>query len=74
MLKIVEVLGYPIHSGFIRHYLRTRALFYFLDKFKRSNGNQRKALKALFKGLYQKGFLVDCSKFSAKLKEVEICT
>ena len=74
MAKIVEALGYPNHSGFTRHYLRTRALFYFLDKFKRSNGNQRKALKTLFKGLYQRGFAVDCSKFAPKFREVEVCT
>lgn len=35
---------------------------------------QRKAFKALFKGLYQKGFLVDTSKFTPKFKEVEVCT
>jgi hypothetical protein len=70
MLKIIDVLGYPLHSGFTRHYLRTRALFYFLDKFKRSNGSERKALKTLFRGLYQKGFLVDVKKFTPKFREV----
>lgn len=35
---------------------------------------QRKAFKSLFKGLYQKGFLVDTSKFTPKFKEVEVCT
>jgi hypothetical protein len=74
MLKIVKVLGYPLHSGFSRHYLRTRALFYFLDKFKRSNLHQKKALKTLFRGLYQRGFFVNSSKFSAKFKEVEVCS
>jgi hypothetical protein len=74
MLKIVNALGYPVHSGFQRHYLRTRALFYFLDKFKRSNANQKKALKTLLQGLYQRGFFVDSSDFTAKFREVEVCS
>jgi len=37
MVELVTALGYPIHSGFKRHYLLTKALFYFLDKYKRSN-------------------------------------
>lgn len=36
MRKLVDALGYPLHEGFTRHYLRTRALHYFLDKLKRS--------------------------------------
>jgi hypothetical protein len=74
MLKILEALGYPIHLGTTRHYLRTRALFYFLDKYKRSTLSQRRALKTLFRGLYQRGFLVNTSNLSPKLKEVEVCT
>jgi hypothetical protein len=45
-----------------------------LDKYKRISPIQRKALKSLFKGLYQKGFFVDTSKFTPKFKEVEVCT
>jgi hypothetical protein len=74
MLKLVKALNYPIHSGFERHYLRTRALFHFLDKFKRSTLHQKKALKTLFRGLYQRGFFVDTSSFTPKFREVEVCS
>jgi hypothetical protein len=74
MLKIVKALQYPLHPGFTRHYLRTRALFYFLDKFKRSSLHQRRALKTLFRGLYQRGFFIDTSNFTAKFREVEVCS
>jgi hypothetical protein len=74
MVKIVEAMGYPLHDGFSRHYLRTRALFHFLNKYKQSNSNQKKALKNLFRGLYQQGFFVNTSKFSAKFREVEVCS
>jgi len=30
MVKILSLLNYPIHPGFQRHYLRTKALHYFL--------------------------------------------
>ena len=74
MVKLVRALGYPLHEGFSRHYLRTRALFYFLERFKRSSLNQRKALKTLFRGLYQRGFFVETSQFFHKFKEVEVCS
>lgn len=74
MVKIVKALGYPLHSGFSRHYLRTKALFYLLDKFKRCNSHQKKAMKTLFRGLYQRGFFVSTSNFTAKFKEVEVCS
>jgi hypothetical protein len=74
IVELVTALGYPIHSGFKRHYLLTKALFYFLDKYKRSNLKQRVCFKNLFKGLYQKGFIVDTSKLSKKFKEVENCS
>jgi hypothetical protein len=68
MRKLVDALGYPLHEGFTRHYLRTRALFHFLDKFKRSTLIQKKAFKTLFRGLYQRGFLVNTGHFSPKFK------
>lgn len=74
MLKLVEALGYPLHEGFSRHYLRTKALFYFLEKYKRYTSSQKKAFKTLFRGLYQAGFFVDCSGFTKKFKEVEVCS
>jgi hypothetical protein len=74
MLKLVQALGYPMHEGFTRHYLRTKALFYFLDKFKRASLHQKKAFKTLFRGLYQRGFFVETSQFTPKFKEVEVCS
>lgn len=74
MQKLVDVLGYPLHEGFIRHYQRTRALYYFLDKLKRSTPHQKKALASLFRALYQAGFFVSTSQFSSKFKQVEGCT
>lgn len=74
MVKLVKALGYPLHEGFQRHYLRTKALFYLLDKFKRSSASSKVALRTLVRGLYQKGFLVDASGFTAKFKEVEVCS
>ena len=58
MLKILKLLDYPLHEGFERHYLRTLALHAFLEKYKRLNVRERKSFKNLFRGLYQKGFLV----------------
>lgn len=74
MVKIVKALQYPLHPGFTRHYLRTRALFYLLDRFKRASPHQRRALKTLFRGLYQRGFFVDTAHFSAKFRELEVCS
>ena len=74
MAKIVDALGYPVHAGFKRHYLRTRALFYFLDRFKQANPHQKLALKTLFRGLYQRGFLVKTTGFAQKFREVEVCS
>lgn len=74
MVKLVKALGYPLHEGFQRHYLRTKALFYLLEKFKRSSASSKVALRTLVRGLYQKGFFVDASGFTAKFKEVEVCS
>jgi hypothetical protein len=74
MLQLVETLGYPIHSGFRRHFLRTKALLHFLEKYKLYTIQQRKSFKNLFRGLYQKGFFVDTSKLSKKFSELEVCT
>jgi hypothetical protein len=74
MVKIVQALGYPLHEGFKRHYLRTKALFYFLDQFKRLNHHGRLAFRTLIRGLYQKGFFVNTSSFTPKFKEFEVCT
>ena len=35
---------------------------------------QRKCFKGLFRGLYQKGFLVSASKLDNKVREVELCS
>jgi hypothetical protein len=74
MRKLINVLEYPLDDGFDRHFLRTKALFHFLDKLKRSTPHQKKALKSLFRGLYQRGFFVNTSHLSAKFKEVEGCS
>lgn len=70
IMKLIKLLNYPMHPGFEAHYLRTKALYYFLDCFKRCNKHQKKALKNLFKGLYQKGFFVNTSQLSKKFKEI----
>jgi hypothetical protein len=74
MLKILQLLDYPNDQGFKRHYQRTWALHYFLEKYKRMDVKQRKSFKNLFRGLYQKGFLVSASKLDKKVKEVEVCS
>ena len=74
MRKLVAALGYPLHEGFQRHFLRTRALFYLLEKYKRSSAHSKAALRTLCRGLYQKGFLVDTSAFTPKFKQVEVCS
>lgn len=73
LIKIVEFLDYPIHSGIKAHYSRTLSLYYLLDKFKRLNVRERKIFKNLFQGLYQKGFFIDTSKFSEKFRGIELC-
>ena len=35
---------------------------------------QRKCFKGLFRGLYQKGFLVSAFKLNKKVREVELCS
>ena len=74
MAQLVETLGYPIHSGFKAHYLRTKSLLYLLEMYKRCTIKQRKCFKNLFRGLYQKGFFVDTSNLSKKFNEVEVCS
>jgi hypothetical protein len=74
MVKLVELLDYPLHPGFQRHFLRTKALHYFLEKYKRAEPKQRKSLKTFFRGFYQKGFLVDTSKLEKRFKQVEVCS
>lgn len=74
ILKVVELLDYPMHEGFERHYLSTRALYYFMDNYKRSTPNERKNMKNLFRGLYQGGFLVDTSMLDKKFRSVELCS
>ena len=66
MLKLLELLEYPVHEGSLRHYQRTLALHYFLKKYKRIKVRQRKCFKGLFRGLYKKGFLVSASKVTRK--------
>ena len=34
MLKLLQLLDYPIHEGFLPHYRRTLALHYFYEKYK----------------------------------------
>ena len=74
ILKMIKLLEYPMDEGFQRHYERTLALHYFLDKYKRSNQHQKKNIKNMFRGLYQKVLFVDTSKLQKKFKENEVCT
>ena len=73
MTKLIKLLGYPMDAGFERHYQRTLALHYLLDRFKRCSSSQRKAMRTLFVGLYQKGFFVDTSKLEKRFRQNEIC-
>jgi hypothetical protein len=74
ILKLIRLLNYPMHQGFQRHYQRTLALYHLLDSYKRCSPHQRKAMKCLFRGLYQKGFLVDTSKLEKRFRENEVCS
>jgi hypothetical protein len=42
MRKLVDALEYPVDEGLDRHFLRTRALFHFLEKHKRSSPTRKK--------------------------------
>lgn len=55
MIKMLDVLGYPIHEGVRPHLNRTKILMKLLSKVKAQTHNERKAFKTLFKGLYQNG-------------------
>ncbi len=59
MIKIVELLGYPIHEGTWGHLNRTKNLMRMLSRFKKMTSNQRATFKNLFKGLFQNGVFVD---------------
>lgn len=74
MAKLVEVLDYPVDEGFQRHYLRTKALYFFMDKYKKSSKAQKTTMMNLFKGLNQKGFFVDTANLDKKFKESEVCS
>lgn len=72
--KLIELLDYPLHEGFQRHYKRTLALHHFMDRMKRSSASHKKNLQNLFRGLYQKGFFVDTANLDKKFKGTEVCT
>ena len=74
IIKIVKLLNYPMDEGFQRHYQRTLALYYFLDKYKRSSMNQRKNLRNMFRSLYQKVLLVDTAGLFKNFLQTEVCT
>ena len=74
IIKIVKLLNYPMDEGFQRHYQRTLALYYFLDKYKRSSMNQRKNLRNMFRSLYQKVLLVDTAGLFKNFLQTEVCS
>ena len=74
MIKIVKLLNYPMDEGFQRHYQRTLALYYFLDKYKRSSQHQKKNIKNMFRALYQKVLFADTQLLEKKFKQNEVCT
>ena len=60
MIKIVEVLGYPIDKGLMPHYHRTKTLLSFLSLFKAMKSpSDKKTFKNMLTGLYQNGIFVD---------------
>ena len=74
IIKIVKLLNYPMDEGFQRHYQRTLALYYFLDKYKRSSVNQRKNMRNMFRALYQKVLFVDTAGLFKNFLQTEVCT
>jgi hypothetical protein len=59
MLKMLEVLNYPLHPGTLPHLRRTRTLLNLLSKFKKlPNTGLKKGFMNLFKGLYQNGIIL----------------
>lgn len=74
MLKMIEVLGYPLHPGTIPHLRRTRTLLNLLSKFKKfPNTGLKKGFLNLFKGLYQNGIILSNEQFtsvSARFKQL----
>jgi len=73
LVKLIKLLEYPMDAGFERHYHRTLALHYLMEKYKRSSLSDRKSMKNLFKGLYQKGFFVDTSNLEKRFRKNEVC-
>ena len=67
MIKIVEVLGYPIHENMKKHWARTKALFGLLRAFKNLNTNQKISFKNLLKGLYQNGLWINLDNLHKKV-------
>ena len=60
MIKIVEVLGYPIDKGLMPHYHRTKNLLSLLSLFKAmKSSSDKKTFKNMLIGLYQNGIFVD---------------
>jgi hypothetical protein len=77
MIKMVQVLGYPLHEGTRAHLNRTRCLLNLLSKFKKLSTKEKKDFKYLFTGLYQNAIFLNeetLSTLSARFKEVEVVT
>ena len=68
IIKLVKMLNYPMEPGFQRHYERTLALNYFLDKLKKSSTNDKKNIKNMFRALYQKTFFAETTKLDRRFK------
>ena len=77
MIKIVDVLGYPLHEGTRAHLNRTKALLNLLSYFKKLSTNEKKAFQILFKCLYQNAVYLSnelLEGVSPKFKELEVVT
>lgn len=75
MIKMVEVLGYPLHAGTRAHLNRTKCLLNLLSKFKKLSTKEKKDFKYLFTGLYQKAIFLNeetLGTLSEKFKQIEV--
>jgi len=73
MIKILNLLGYPVHEGLYPHYYRTKAMMIQLSRFKKMNNHEKATFKQLCKGIYQRGFFVDTFGLNNKFKDTEVC-
>jgi hypothetical protein len=73
MIKITNLLGYPIHENLKNHLNRTVVMMNLLSRFKKMSTKEKKDFKALLHGLHQNGVFIDNANISKKIKDTEVC-